>query len=91
MKYIAINGWIVGFISIIVWAIIGLIFQLPNILGIHFEAVSTVGLDVTDIISLLIGMLIASILFGLIGAIGAVLGLKLLNRTNKNYYIENGD
>jgi uncharacterized membrane protein YvbJ len=91
MKYISINGWIVGFISIIVWAIIGLIFQLPNILGIHFEAVSTVGLDVTDIISLLIGMLIASILFGLIGAIGAVIGLKLSNRKNKNYYIENGD
>ena len=91
MKYMAINGWVVGFISIIVWAIIGIIFQLPNILGIHFEAVSTVGLDGTDIISLLIGMLIASILFGIIGSIGAIIGLKLSNRRNKSYSIESGD
>ena len=78
-KYAAINGWIVGFISIIAWAIIGFIFQLPNILGIHFEAVSTIGLDEIDI-SLLIGMLIAGILFGLIGAIGGIIGLKLSQR-----------
>lgn len=90
MKYVAINGWIIGFISIIAWAIIGFIFQLPNILGIHFESVSTIGLDGIDI-SVLIGMLIASILFGLIGAVGGIIGLKLSNRKNKAYSIESED
>ena len=80
MKYGAINGWIVGFISIIIWAIIGIVFQLPNILGINFAAVSIAGSDGIDLISILIGMLIGSILFGLIGAIGAIIGLKLSQR-----------
>ncbi len=80
MKYGAINGWIVGFISIIIWVIIGIVFQLPNILGINFAAVSIAGSDGIDLISILIGMLIGSILFGLIGAIGAIIGLKLSQR-----------
>ncbi len=88
MKYVAINGWIVGFISIIIWIIIGIVFQLPNLLGINFGAISTVGSDGIDLISSLIGVLIGSILFGLIGLIGAIIGLKLSNRKNKKYSIE---
>lgn len=91
MKYVAINGWIVGFISIIVWIIIGSVFQLPNLLGINFNVISMVGSDGTALISLLIGMLIGSIIIGLIGAIGAIIGLKLSNRKNKTYSIESMD
>jgi len=86
VKHVAINGWIVGIISIMIWVIIGIVFQLPDTLGINFTVANTISPEEIGI-----ELLIAIILLGLIGAIGAIIGLKLSKRKNRRYSIKSGD
>lgn len=85
--YGAINGWIVGFISSIIFSIIQILF-IPSS-GIMTGFVDFINLSGSVFLALLftaIFLLIGWFLTGLIGAIGGIIGSKLSNRRKHEEY-----
>mgnify|MGYP000932871478 CR=1 FL=1 len=76
IKELVINGWVLGFISIIIWTIIAQIFQSAFIKG-YLETANVFGSTGLVLMAITIGALIGSILIGLIGSIGALIGSKI--------------
>ncbi len=77
-KHVAVNGWIVGFINVIIWSVVSLLFPYPILIKSFTDVVNITGS--AGLTLALIILLILMAVIGLIGSIGGIIGSKISKR-----------
>lgn len=79
-KYVAINGFILGFISGVMWSIISFLFTSSTTMNTIIDIGNIIGSTGLAMVFVIIGWLIGLVIMGLVGAIGALIGSKFARR-----------
>jgi len=80
LRYAVINGWIVGFVNVIIFAIISFLIPSSALIQSFTDAEGIIGSTSLTIILALIIWLVLWALFALIGSIGGIIGSKISKR-----------
>ncbi len=87
IKYLSINGWVLGFISMIIWAILSFLIPSSTLIKSFVDAQSIIGSTGLTIILALIFWLVLWAIVALLGSIGAIIGSKISKRRNKKFQL----
>lgn len=79
-KNVVINGWVVGFISMLIWAIISFLVPSSSLIKAFIAAENIIGSTGLTLTVALIIWLVLWALIALIGSIGGIIGLKISRR-----------